>query len=157
MTKNLTLEEIGKLVGVSRSTVSRVINNQPDVKDDVRERVLQVIKETGYVPNPAARSLAAKHSGILGLVVPRNVATLFGDPYFSRLTQGITQACYVNGYMLSLFLFYTKEDEQMLLPHRHRWLATLHPCSWPRCQPARRESRAPRPGSSQPVVVASQW
>jgi len=117
MTKNLTLEEIGKLAGFSRSTVSRVINHHPDVQEEVRERVLQVIQETGYIPNPAARSLAAKRSGILGLIVPRSVATLFGDPYFSRLTQGITQACYANGYMLSLFLFYTQEDEQMLLPH----------------------------------------
>ena len=117
MNKNLTLEEIGKLAGVSRSTVSRVINEQPDVKDHIRERVLKVIKDTGYIPNLAARSLALKRSGILGLVIPRRVATLFGDPYFSRLTQGITQACYSQGYMLSLFLFYSKEDEQMALPH----------------------------------------
>lgn len=117
MAKKLTLEEIGKLAGVSRSTVSRVINNQPDVKDDVRERVHRIIHETGYVPNPAARSLASQRTGILGLVVPRSVVTFFGDPYFSRLTQGITRACYAHGYMLSLFLFYSKEDEQMLLPH----------------------------------------
>ena len=117
MPTKLTLEELGKLAGVSRSTVSRVVNNQPDVKPDVRERVLRVIEQTGYIPNPAARSLASKRSGILGLVIPRNVATFFGDPYFSRLTQGITQACYASGYMLSLFLFFTKEDEQMLLPH----------------------------------------
>jgi len=116
MAKKLTLEEIGKLAGVSRSTVSRVVNGQPDVKAAVRERVLQVIRETGFVPNPAARSLAAQRSGILGLVVPRSVATFFGDPYFSRLTQGISQACYEQGYMLSLFLFYTKKEEELLLP-----------------------------------------
>lgn len=117
MNKKLTLEEIGTLAGVSRSTVSRVINEQPDVKDHIRERVLNIIRETGYIPNLAARSLAMQRSGILGLVIPRSVATLFGDPYFSRLTQGIAQACYSQGYMLSLFLFYSKEDEQMALPH----------------------------------------
>jgi len=117
MKKKLTLEEIGRLAGVSRSTVSRVINAQPDVKNHIRERVLNVIKETGYIPNLAARSLAMQRSGILGLVIPRSVATLFGDPYFSRLTQGIAQACYSQGYMLSLFLFYSKEDEQLALPH----------------------------------------
>jgi len=116
MAKKLTLEEIGKLAGVSRSTVSRVVNGQPDVKDDVRERVLKVIQETGFIPNPAARSLASQRSGILGLVIPRSVATFFGDPYFSRLTQGVTQACYEHGYMLSLFLFYSEKDEQLLLP-----------------------------------------
>jgi LacI family transcriptional regulator len=117
MAKKLTLEEIGKLAGVSRSHVSRVINNQPDVSDDVRRRVQEIIQQTGYIPNPAARSLAAQHSGIVGLIIPRSVARVFGDPYFSRLTQGITQACYTNHYMLSLFLFNTKEDEQLILPH----------------------------------------
>lgn len=124
MNKKLTLEEIGKLAGVSRSHVSRVINNQPDVSDDVRKRVQEIIQRTGYIPNPAARSLAAHRSRIFGLIIPRSVARVFGDPYFSRLTQGITQACYSNGYMLSLFLFYTKEDEQLILPHitQHNFL-----------------------------------
>ena len=116
MTKKLTLEEIGKLAGVSRSTVSRVVNGQPDVKAEVRERVMDVVRETGYVPNAAARSLAAQRSGVLGFVIPRSVATFFGDPYFARLTQGITQACNVHGYMLSLFLFHSKNDEELLLP-----------------------------------------
>lgn len=117
MTKKMTLEEIGKLAGVSRSHVSRVINNQPDVSDDVRKRVQEIIQQTGYIPNPAARSLAAHRSGILGLIIPQSVASVFGDPYFSRLTQGITQACYEHHYMLSLFLFNTKEDERLILPH----------------------------------------
>jgi LacI family transcriptional regulator len=116
MTSKLTLEEIGKLAGVSRSTVSRVINDQPGVKSRIRDQVLKVIDETGYVPNPAARSLAANRTGLLGLVIPRSVATFFGDPYFSRLTQGIAQACYAHRYILSLFLFYTREDEENLLP-----------------------------------------
>jgi LacI family transcriptional regulator len=117
MTDRLTLEEIGKIAGVSRSTVSRVINNKPGVKKQVRDQVLKVIDETGYIPNPAARSLAANRTGLLGLVIPRSVATFFGDPYFSKLVQGISQSCYTHDYMLTLFLMYSKEDEQMLLPH----------------------------------------
>lgn len=116
MEKKLTLEEIGKLTGVSRSTVSRVVNGQPDVKAEVRERVLEVVRQTGYVPNAAARSLAAQRSDVIGFVVPRRVATFFGDPYFARLTQGMTQACNARGYMLSLFLFHSKNDETLLLP-----------------------------------------
>jgi len=64
---NLTLEEIARLSGVSRSTVSRVINQQPNVSEDVRKRVLEVIQETGYHPNLAARSLVSKRSWMLGL------------------------------------------------------------------------------------------
>ncbi|MEZ4519439.1 MAG: LacI family DNA-binding transcriptional regulator [Chloroflexota bacterium] len=61
---NLTLETVAEMVGVSRSTVSRVINGQGGVREDVRQRVWQVIEETGYQPNLAARALASNHSGL---------------------------------------------------------------------------------------------
>lgn len=112
----LTLEQIAKLAGVSRSTVSRVINDHPHVRDQVRQRVMRVIAETGYQPNLAARSLVTQRMGIIGLVIPRAVQSLFTDPFFPRLIQGITQACNANDYTLSLFMFHTKEEEQKLYP-----------------------------------------
>jgi LacI family transcriptional regulator len=112
----LTVEQIAKLSGVSRSTVSRVINNHPNVKPHVRQRVMEVIAETGYYPNPAARSLASQRSGIIGLVIPRAVQSLFTDPYYPRLMQGVAQACNANDYTLSLFLFHTEDEEQKLYP-----------------------------------------
>jgi LacI family transcriptional regulator len=110
----LTLEEIAKLAGVSRSTVSRVINNHVSVRPTVRERVLQVIEETGYHPDPAARWLASQRSGILGLVVPRAIQFLFTDPYYPRIMQGISQTCNIHDYILSLFLFHTADDEEKI-------------------------------------------
>ena len=112
----LTLEQIAQMAGVSRSTASRVVNNHPGVKPVVRDRVLKVIQETGYHPDPAARSLAARRSGIIGLVVPRAVQFLFIDPYYPRLMQGIAQACNACNYILSLFIFHTEEEEQKLSP-----------------------------------------
>jgi LacI family transcriptional regulator len=112
----LTLEQIAQMAGVSRSTVSRVVNHHPGVKPSIRERVLQVIQETGYHPDPAARSLAGRRSGLIGLVVPRAVQFLFIDPYYPRLMQGIAQACNSYDYILSLFLFHTEEEEQKLFP-----------------------------------------
>lgn len=56
----ITLAEIAKMAGVSRSTASRVINHHPHVRPEVRERVWAVIREVGYEPNVAARSLASK-------------------------------------------------------------------------------------------------
>lgn len=118
----LTLEQIAHLAGVSRSTVSRVVNNHAGVKPAVRERIMQVIRETGYHPDPAARSLAGQRSGIIGLVVPRAIQFLFTDPYYPRLMQGIAQACNTYDYILSLFLFHTEEEEQKLSPRilRHQ-------------------------------------
>lgn len=113
---NLTLEDVARLAGVSRSTVSRVINHHPSVSEPVRQRVWEVVNETGYYPHPAARSLASQRSSIIGLVIPRRVHTFFTDPYFPALTEGVAQACNKHNYMLSLFLFYTEEDERKSLP-----------------------------------------
>ncbi len=110
--KRLTLEEIGELAGVSRSTVSRVINNHPNIRAEVRERVERVIAETGYRPNQAARSLASNQSNILGLVIPNVVQAVFTDPYYPRLTQGISAAANRLGYTLALFLFHSLEEER---------------------------------------------
>ncbi|NIV29726.1 MAG: LacI family DNA-binding transcriptional regulator, partial [Anaerolineae bacterium] len=62
------MEEIAKLAGVSRSTVSRVVNDHPNVRAPVRERVWQVIRETGYQPHAAARSLVTRRTRIIGAI-----------------------------------------------------------------------------------------
>ncbi|HUH96590.1 MAG TPA: LacI family DNA-binding transcriptional regulator [Anaerolineales bacterium] len=111
---NLTLEDIAKKAGVSRSTVSRVINQQPNVKKDVRERVRRVIESTGFRPHPAARALASQHSSTIGLVLPQSVSFFFTDPYYSHLTKGIAQACNQHDYTLALFLVESEDDEKKI-------------------------------------------
>lgn len=112
----LTLEEIGKKAGVSRSTVSRVINGHPNVKDAVRERVLAVIKETDFHPHPAARSLASQKSNSLALIVPPTVDFIFSDVFLSFVIQDISRVCNLKDYLLSLFLFQTPTEEAKLRP-----------------------------------------
>ncbi len=111
-----TLEEIAKLAHTSRSTVSRVINNDPHVSEKTRTRVQEVIRQLNYQPNRAARILAGGRTRIIGLVIPRSVHTFFTDPYFPHLTQGIAQACNQYDYTLSLYLFHTEEDERKVFP-----------------------------------------
>jgi LacI family transcriptional regulator len=113
---NLTLEDIAELAGVSRSTVSRVINEQPNVRADVRKRVLEVIQHTGYHPNAAARTLASQRSWTIGLILPLSVSIFFTDPYYPHLTKGIAQACNQYDYTLALFLVSSKEDEEKMFP-----------------------------------------
>ncbi len=114
-TKKLTLDEIAERAQVSRTTASRVLNNQPHVRPEVRDRVLQVIAETDYHPNPVARSLASQRSGIIGLVLPRSTEDFFTDPYFPRLAQGVAHGCNQYDYILSLFLLKTHADEAKML------------------------------------------
>ena len=111
---NLTLEDIARRVGVSRSTVSRVVNNHPNISDEVRARVLTVINETGYQPNAAARSLVSQRSQTLGLVLPHAVSAFFTDPYFPHLLKGISEACNQHDYALAFFLITSKDDEKKI-------------------------------------------
>ena len=62
MKSTITIKDVAKKAGVSISTVSRVINDSKPVTDEVKQKVLDVIKETGYIPNPLARSLVTKRS-----------------------------------------------------------------------------------------------
>ena len=117
---NLTLEDIAKQAGVSRSTASRVVNDDPNVSEPVRKRVQQVIQATGYQPHAAARSLASQRSHMIGLVLPRTVSSFFTDPYFPRLTQGVAQACNLHNLTLGLFILATKQDEERIYPRLSR-------------------------------------
>ena len=99
-----TLEEIAQQAGVSRSTVSRVVNNQPNVDPDTRAKVLSIANSVNYQPNIAARGLAAGRSRVLGLVIPMGVSALFTDPYFPLLIQGISSACNEHDHSVMLWL-----------------------------------------------------
>lgn len=116
----LTLEDIARQAGVSRSTVSRVVNEHPNVSDRARQRILKVIEATGFHPNEAARTLASQRSWMIGLALPRSVSSFFADPYFPRLTHGIAQACNQYNYTLGLFLIGSKEDEEKIFPRISR-------------------------------------
>ncbi|HEX6290782.1 MAG TPA: LacI family DNA-binding transcriptional regulator [Herpetosiphonaceae bacterium] len=98
----LTIEQIAELADVSRSTVSRVLNNHPSVRPAVRDRILRIISENDYAPQAAARSLASRRTNVIGLVIPRSAAVIFSDPFFPHVIQGITEACTSRGYFLML-------------------------------------------------------
>lgn len=86
----MTLESVALLAGVSRATVSRVVNGSPKVSPEVRRDVTAAIERLGYVPNRAARSLVTRRSGSFGLVITEPSGRLFSDPFFPRVLRGIS-------------------------------------------------------------------
>lgn len=105
----VTLEEIARLAGVSRSTVSRVVNGDHRVSDAARARVQDVIRDQNYHPNAAARSLASRRTRVLGLLVSKTVRGLFVDPFYPILVQGTADACNAADQNLTM-LMDTSED-----------------------------------------------
>ncbi len=84
-----TLEEVAARAGVGRGTVSRVINGSPRVSEATREAVEAAVAELGYVPNTAARALAANRTDAVAMVVPEPETRFFAEPYFSDMLRGV--------------------------------------------------------------------
>ena len=91
----MTIKDIAKACGVGVSTVSRVLNNRPDVSPEVRARVLSVVESTGYIPNNSARDLGRSRSDAIGVVV-RGMGNLF----FSQVLNAISQEIDRSGYTM---------------------------------------------------------
>ena len=75
-----TIRDIADLAGVSIATVSRVLNDRPDVSPETRETVMQVVRKHGFTTNRGARGLSSGRTGIVGLTLP-----LVNDAYFGPI------------------------------------------------------------------------
>jgi DNA-binding LacI/PurR family transcriptional regulator len=107
-----TLEEVASHAGVSRATVSRVVNGSPRVSADIRRGVEDAIAELGYVPNRAARSLVTGRTGSIGVVIAEPTGRLFSDPFFPRLLRGVSGVLSARDFQLVLLMPGTAEDAQ---------------------------------------------
>ena len=107
-----TLEMVAARAGVSRATVSRVVNASPKVTAEVVELVNTAIAELNYVPNRAARSLASRKTQVIALVVPESTAKVFADPFFASVVQGVALYLAETDYTLNLLIASeTKSDK----------------------------------------------
>jgi DNA-binding LacI/PurR family transcriptional regulator len=104
------LEEVASRAGVSRATVSRVVNGSSRVSGSIRQGVESAIAELGYVPNRVARSLATGRTASIGVVITEPSGRLFTDPFFPRLLRGVSEV--LAGHDLQLVLLMpTSQDD----------------------------------------------
>jgi len=99
-----TIEEVAAAAGVSRSTVSRVVNGSTAVSPTALEAVQRAIADLNYVPNRAARSLASRATMAIALVVPEDTTRFFGDPFFASVVSGINARLSRSDYVLNLMI-----------------------------------------------------
>lgn len=100
MSKRVTSKDIARLAGVSRTTVSFVLNNTAGMRisEDTRQRVLDAVKQLNYHPDQAARSMASGRQRILGFVVRQSADQAFADLFLPQVLNGLTKAAGEQGY-----------------------------------------------------------
>jgi len=85
-----TLEAVARRAGVSRATVSRVVNGSTSVAAAIREAVNRAVEELGYVPNQAARSLVTQRTESIALILPETANRVFSDDlFFPAIIRGV--------------------------------------------------------------------
>ena len=104
--KQVTIKDIAKACGVGVSTVSRVLNDRPDVSDEVRRRVLDFVESCGYIPNNSARDLGKSRSDAIGVVV-RGTGNLF----FAEMLKTISSLIDACGHTMVLHFIDSDADE----------------------------------------------
>lgn len=106
----ITMKHVAEKANVSLKTVSRVVNNEKEIAEETRQRVLDTIQEMGYRPNLVARSLVTQRSNIIGLIVP-DVC----NPYHAEVARGVQEAAREAGYSLMMASSEESETEELHL------------------------------------------
>lgn len=102
---SINIKDIARIAGVGVSTVSRVLNNHPDVKDETRIRILEIMKENNYIPNNSARNLKRNDSKSIGVLVKG-----IHNPFFSHMVKYMEEKIAAKGY--TMILHYNEGNQQ---------------------------------------------
>ena len=105
--RNITIVDVAKEAGVSYATVSRVLNNDPHVKPDTRDRVIRSVTRLGYTVNQQARTLAGGRSNVIGLLVPD-----LGTGYIGEIIRGIDEELSAAQYDLMLYTTHRRKTKE---------------------------------------------
>lgn len=119
MAKKPTIDDIARLAGVSKTTVSRVLNHKSDVDPATRERILRIIEEQNFVPSVTASGLAGGRSRLIGMLIPA-----WAWPFIPDLTRGIVEAVKQTPYDLVLYSINDEDLERDRSEVINRLLAT---------------------------------
>ncbi|MDY7077189.1 MAG: LacI family DNA-binding transcriptional regulator [Chloroflexota bacterium] len=123
MSRRVTIADVARRAGVSKTTVSRVLNDRPDVDQETRERVLGIIKETGYVASATARSLRHQRTSKIGLFLYIHIHGVRAhrlhatSEYYFEVIRGVAYRAEELGYNLVLYISLAWEEVLDRLTH----------------------------------------
>ncbi|MFG2998660.1 LacI family DNA-binding transcriptional regulator [Streptomyces sp. NPDC048340] len=117
-----TLEAVAERAGVSRATASRVVNGGEGVRPQLADRVRAAVRDLGYVPNHAARTLVTRRTGAVAVIIAEPEIRIFSDPFFSRQVRGISKELTAHDTQLVLLLVEDTGDYDRI----ERYLAGGH-------------------------------
>ncbi|MBN1782338.1 LacI family DNA-binding transcriptional regulator [bacterium] len=98
----ITIKDIARLAGVSVSTVSKALNNRPDIGEETRKKILEIAKTHNFTPHAFGKALKKKSSENIGVLFCRDLHSLSGNPFYSRVLEGIEAELALNNYSLLL-------------------------------------------------------
>ncbi|WNX83274.1 LacI family DNA-binding transcriptional regulator [Agathobaculum sp. NTUH-O15-33] len=99
---NITISEIAREAGVSKSTVSRVLNSKPDVLPETKQRVMEIVEKYGFQPSVYAISMSQKRCNCIGVVIPHDIDYIFKNQYYSEIQRTMLKAAQKRGYYVLL-------------------------------------------------------
>jgi LacI family transcriptional regulator, galactose operon repressor len=105
MTEKMTIRDIARLAGVSKATVSRVLNQKPDVDPTTRERILRLMEEWSFVPSITASGLAGGRSRVIGILIPS-----LTWPSIPEIMRGVSEVVEQTPYELLLYSITHEQD-----------------------------------------------
>ncbi|MFE8699856.1 LacI family DNA-binding transcriptional regulator [Cytobacillus sp. FJAT-54145] len=103
-----TIKDVAQKAGVSVATISRVLNNNPHVREETRIKILEVMRELNYTPNSIARTLSNQKSNTIALLIPD-----INNPFFYELSSYIEQSAYEKGYSVLLYHTHGKKKDSI--------------------------------------------
>lgn len=89
----VTIKDIAKAAGYSKTTVSFAFNDPSKISVAAREKILTIARELGYVPDPVARTLSSRRHGTIGLLLPHSISLALKNPYLVNLITGVGEVC----------------------------------------------------------------
>ncbi|MBN2088441.1 LacI family DNA-binding transcriptional regulator [candidate division KSB1 bacterium] len=107
----VNIKDIARLANVSPSTVSKALNNQADISEATKERILAIAKELNYSPNAFGKGLKSRTTENLGVIFCRELQPLSGNPFYSRVLEGIEAEVALNNFNLILYFVPTNQQD----------------------------------------------